>query len=94
MEFEIHVVPTAELDTSRMSSLCRPHSRHPMISWAGVFGSVGRDKQQPDSDIGYSKDADFWRDVCGSIDNLFQVPGRKADVVPHMQNHETAYDMR
>jgi len=70
-----------------------------MISWAGVFGSVSRDMQRPDSDVdilvGYSKDADFWRDVCGSIngliDNLSEVLGRKTDVVPYMQNREMAY---
>jgi hypothetical protein len=45
--------------------------------------------------VGYSKHADFWRDVCGSLtwlmDNLTEVLGRKVDVVPYLQNSEMAY---
>jgi predicted nucleotidyltransferase len=104
MQSEIHTVPTTELDINLISFICCPvfeeaRSLHPMISWAGVFGSVSRGMQRPDSDVdilvGYSKDADFWCDVCGSIngliDNLSEVLGRKADVVPYMQNREMAY---
>ena len=45
--------------------------------------------------VGYSKHADFWRDVFGSltwlIDSLTEVLGRKADVVPYLQNREMGY---
>ncbi|KIM87395.1 hypothetical protein PILCRDRAFT_275161 [Piloderma croceum F 1598] len=91
---DIRSMPTTALDIDLISSLCRPifeeaHSLHPTISWAGIFGSVSRGAQWPDSDVdvlvGYSKHADFWCDVCGSInwlgDNLSDVLARKADVV-------------
>jgi predicted nucleotidyltransferase len=97
-------VPTTELDIGLILSLCRPvfaeaRSRHPTISWAGVFGSVSRGTQRPDSDVdilvGYSKHADLGRDVCGSftwlMDNLTEVLGRKADVVLYLQNSEMTY---
>lgn len=101
---DIRSVPTTELDIDLISSLCHPifeeaHSLHPTISWAGIFGSVSRDTQRPDSDVdvlvGYSKHADFWHDVCGSInwlgDNLSDVLARKADVVPYVEDCEMAY---
>jgi predicted nucleotidyltransferase len=101
---DIRSVPTTELDIDLISSLCRPifeeaHSLHPTISWAGIFGSVSRGAQRPDSDVdalvGYSKHADFWRDVCGSInwlgDNLSDVLARKVDVVTYVEDREMAY---
>jgi predicted nucleotidyltransferase len=101
---DICSVPSTELDIDLISSLCHPifeeaHSLRPTIAWAGVFGSVSRGTQRPDSDVdilvGYSKDADFWHDVCGSInwltDNLSGVLGREVDVVPYVENCEMGY---
>ena len=84
--------------------LCYPifeeaRSLRPMILRAGVFGSVIRGTQRPESDVdiivGYSKHADFWYDVCGSLswlmDNLTEVLGQTVDVIPYLQNSEMAY---
>jgi predicted nucleotidyltransferase len=92
---DIRSVPSNELDIDLISSLCHPifeeaRSLRPTIAWAGVFGSVSRGTQRPDSDVdilvGYSKDADFLHDVCGSInwltDSLSDVLAREVDIVP------------
>lgn len=79
--FDRRTVPTTDLDIPYIESLCRPvsdaaSSEYPVIAWAGVFGSVGRGTQRSDSDVdiilGYSLEADFFDDVCGSTTGAYQ----------------------
>jgi predicted nucleotidyltransferase/uncharacterized protein with HEPN domain len=91
---DVRTVPTTDLNVDFLRSLCHPtldaaKSEFPPIVWAGVFGSVGRGTQRPNSDVdimvGFSRDADFMRDVCGSIESLKEGLaaglGREVDVV-------------
>jgi predicted nucleotidyltransferase len=65
--------------------------------WAGVFGSVSRGTQRPDSDVdivvGYSPDADFWDDVCGSmasfVEQLPKTLGVEVDVIAFTKQIKT-----
>jgi predicted nucleotidyltransferase len=95
-------MPTTDLDINRISSLCRPlfeeiHSCHPSFMWAGVFGSVSRGTQRPDSDVdivvGYSPEADFFIDICGSmalfLKRLPEMLGVEVDVVAFTQQSRT-----
>jgi predicted nucleotidyltransferase len=92
------LMPTTELNIDRVKTLCRPlfeeiHSCHPSLAWAGVFGSVSRGTQRPDSDVdivvGYSTDAGFITDVCRGIASFMQrLPetlGVEVDVVASIQ---------
>jgi predicted nucleotidyltransferase len=93
------LMPTTDLNIDRFKTLCRPlfeeiHSCHPSFMWAGVFVSVSRGTQRPDSDVdivvGYSPDADFLADVCGGM-ALFlrRLPGTlgvEVDVIAFIQN--------
>ena len=94
-QFDMRMVPTTDLNIPYIRSLCRPvfdaaSSECPRIAWAGVFGSVSRGAQRSDSDVdiivGYSRDADYFEDVCGSIEllnqRLSEILGRSVDVVP------------
>jgi predicted nucleotidyltransferase len=96
------LMPTTDLDIHRISSLCRPlfeevHSYHPSFMWAGVFGSVSRGTQRPDSDVdivvGYSPDADFFDDVCGSmalfVKRLPETLGVEVDVIAFKKQSKT-----
>jgi predicted nucleotidyltransferase len=95
-------MPTTNLDIDRISSLCCPvfeeiHSCHPSFMWAGVFGSVSRGTQRSDSDVdivvGYSPDADFFVDVCGSmalfLKRLPETLGVEVDVIAFIQRTKT-----
>jgi len=80
---------------NQVESTCRPvfeeaKSRLPSFLYAGVFGSVSRGSQRLDSDVdilvGYSKNANFFRDFWGIVDlfkqRLPQALGREVDVIP------------
>jgi predicted nucleotidyltransferase len=62
--------------------------------WAGVFGSVSRGTQKPDSDVdilvGFSQGTDLFYVVCDAYDifkqRLPQVLGREVDVIPFVEN--------
>ncbi|KAM6499587.1 hypothetical protein JOM56_005095 [Amanita muscaria] len=98
-------VPTTQLSLDRLSTLCRPvfeeeRSRNPMIAWAGIFGSVQRGTQRPDSDVdflvGYAADAEFCTDMCGSYTQLQRrlpaILGRQVDLVVFKQDsHNFGY---
>jgi predicted nucleotidyltransferase len=101
---DIRSTPTTELDISLILALCHPifkevHSLHPTILWAGVFSLVSQVTQWPDSDVDvlviYLKHIDSWHEVCGSInwlrDNLSDVLGRKANIVPYVEDSEMLY---
>jgi len=92
---------TTNLDIDRVKQLCGPifeaiHSRHPSFVWAGVFGSVSRGTQKPDSDVdivvGYTRDAKFFRDVCDDMTVLERLPetlGVEVDVVAFIEHAQT-----
>ncbi|KIL63740.1 hypothetical protein M378DRAFT_656589 [Amanita muscaria Koide BX008] len=97
----ISAIPTTQLSLDRLSTLCRPvfeeeRSRNPVIAWAGIFGSVQRGTQRPDSDVdflvGYAADAEFCADVCGSYTQLQrrlpEILGREVDLVVFKQDSD------
>ncbi|KAM6499602.1 hypothetical protein JOM56_005110 [Amanita muscaria] len=97
----ISAIPTTQLSLDRLSTLCRPvfeeeQSRNPVIAWAGIFGSVQRGTQRPDSDVdflvGYAADAEFCADVCGSYTQLQrrlpEILGREVDLVVFKQDSD------
>jgi predicted nucleotidyltransferase len=99
------LVSTTDLDINRISSLCCPlfeeiHSSHPSFMWAGVFGSVSRGTQRPDSNVdivvGYSPDADFWDDVCDNmatfLERLPETLGVEVDVIAVTQVTQENFD--
>ena len=101
---DIRSVPTTELELDRIKTICRPifeetRTRHSSLSWAGLFGSVSRGTQKPDSDIdimvGYSDNACYLYHVCYDIaefnESLPEAFGREVDIVPFVHGEPMGY---
>jgi predicted nucleotidyltransferase len=91
----------ADIYINQVAATCRPvfkdvKSRIPSFMWAGVFGSVSRGMQRPDSDVdilvGYSTaaDANWMKDVVVTVNflqhRLAEVFDREFDVIPFIEN--------
>lgn len=100
----ISSIPTTEISVERLKDLSKNafldvKTRCPSIEWVGVFGSVSRGTQRPDSDIdliiGHASDADYFSDVGGSMSELQEVMpealGREVDIVHVVKGKPLGY---
>ena len=101
---DLRSLPTTHLRLDHLASLTAPvfsdiKSRFPTLEWVGVFGSVSRGTQRPDSDIdvlvGHASGADFLADVCGALYELLEAlpraVGREVDVVNVVRGRPMGY---
>jgi predicted nucleotidyltransferase len=104
LQSDIRSVPTTELELDRIKTICRPifeatRTRHSAFSWAGLFGSVSRGTQRPDSDIdimvGYSDNTNYFHHVCYDMaefnESLPEAFGREVDIVPFVHGEHMGY---
>ncbi|KIL56827.1 hypothetical protein M378DRAFT_172366 [Amanita muscaria Koide BX008] len=92
----ISTVPTTQLTLDRLSVLCHPvfeqeRFNNPMAAWAGIFGSVQRGTQRPDSNvnflIGYAAGTVWGRPSRMELsERLSEILGREVDVEVFTQN--------
>lgn len=104
IQSQIRNLPTTELSIPFIASVCNPifeklKLEFPYLAWVGVFGSVSRGTQRPDSDIdflvGHNTGADLLRDLGGSMNALTEaLPealGREVDIVHVIQGNPRGY---
>lgn len=98
------LISTTGLDVDRISSLCRPlfdeiQLSQPTFIWAGVFGSVSKGTQPPNSDVeivvGYSPDIEVdvrEKNMATFMERLSETLGVKVKVIPVTESGRFHYD--